>query len=39
MAMRIVVVRLFPFTFPFVLAVTTPFFGVIPVLRSVRRCG
>jgi len=39
MAMRIVVVRLFPFTLPFVSEVTTRFFGVIPVLRSMRRCG
>jgi hypothetical protein len=37
--MRIVVVRLFPFTLLFVLAVTAPFFGVIPALRSMRRCG
>jgi hypothetical protein len=39
MAMRIVVVRLFPFTLPFVSAVATRFFGVIPVLRSMRRHG
>jgi hypothetical protein len=39
MAMRIVVVRLFPFTLPFVPAVTTPFFGVIQLFRSMRRCG
>jgi hypothetical protein len=39
MAMRIVVVRLFPFTLPFVPAVTAPFFGDIQSLRSMRRCG
>jgi hypothetical protein len=37
--MRIVVVRLIPFTLLFVLAVTAPFFGDIQSLRSMRRCG
>jgi hypothetical protein len=36
MAMRIVVVRLFPFTLPFVPAVTAPFSVVIQSLPSMR---